>query len=255
MLISLMVLGCSIKPPFISKKKKDRSIPNQVSPNIIPKEVKSVRNISTSELVSIDRVRPSLNIEPLPEGWTVDRHPVAKWGMSLPTVLSNVLDSAQTVEYWDEVLDLPTGYKVPIKRSKVMFQIITRLTIETVELHFLNINHIYSATNHEPSHYIMDRVIRAIELKPTGFPQLTADDVIKYKYLMTYGTPREFSDGFHHYDNSKTVLKVRELDKSHVQILMNSPEVSEQLDIAIEDMYSVEGIEYQKRLLLRSIDP
>ena len=57
------------------------------------------------------------------------------------------------------------------------------------------------------------------------------------------------------YDNSKTVLKVRELDKSHVQILMNSPEVSEQLDIAIEDMYSVEGIEYQKRLLLRSIDP
>ena len=110
MLISLMVLGCSIKPPFISKKKKDRSIPNQVSPNIIPKEVKSVRNISTSELVSIDRVRPSLNIEPLPEGWTVDRHPVAKWGMSLPTVLSNVLDSAQTVEYWEEVLDLPTGY-------------------------------------------------------------------------------------------------------------------------------------------------
>ena len=102
---------------------------------------------------------------------------------------------------------------------------------------------------------IGSKKLGAIELKPTGFPQLTADDVIKYKYLMTYGTPREFSDGFHHYDNSKTVLKVRELDKSHVQILMNSPEVSEQLDIAIEDMYSVEGIEYQKRLLLRSIDP
>ena len=42
----------------------------------------------------------------------------------------------------------------------------------------------------------MDKVIRAIELKPTGFPQLTADDVIKYVYLMTYGTFREFKTVF-----------------------------------------------------------
>mgnify|MGYP003326203156 CR=1 FL=1 len=62
-------------------------------------------------------------VQQLPEGWTVDRHPVAKWGMSLPTVMSNVLDSAQTVEYWEEVIDLPTGYKVPLKRAKVYFQI------------------------------------------------------------------------------------------------------------------------------------
>ncbi|MAV15719.1 MAG: hypothetical protein CMG08_02770 [Candidatus Marinimicrobia bacterium] len=252
---TVLMFSCSLRPSFRIKKEKTRSASTQVSPKIVTREVKPVRNISSSEVVTINRDRPSLNIEPLPEGWTVDRHPVAKWGMSLPTVLSNVLDSAQTVEYWEDVLDLPTGYKVPIKRSKVMFQIITRLTIETVELHFLNINHIYSATNHEPSHYIMDKVVRAIELKPSGFPQLTADDVIKYKYLMTYGTPREFTDGFHYYDNSKTVLRVRELDKSHVQIFMNSPEVDEQLNIAIEDMYSIEGIEYQKRLLLRSIDP
>ena len=99
--------------------------------------------------------RPRLTVEPLPEGWTVDRHPVAKWGMSLPTVMSNVLDSAQSVEYWEEVIDLPTGYKLPLKRAKVYFQIVTRLTIESIELHFMNINHIYSSTNHEPSHYIM----------------------------------------------------------------------------------------------------
>jgi hypothetical protein len=198
--------------------------------------------------------RPPFQLQPLPEGWTVDRHPVAKWGMSLPTVMSNVLDSAQTVEYWEEVIDLPTGYKLPLKRSKVLFQIITRLTIETVELHFLNIDHIYSSTNHEPSHYILNGVVRTIELKPTGFPQLTADDVIKYKFLMEYGTPREFADGFHQYKNNQTVLKVRELDKKHVQIQMNSNAVDQKLRTAINDMYSEEGIEYQKKLLLRSID-
>jgi len=101
-------------------------------------------------------------VQELPEGWTVDRHPVAKWGMSLPTVMSNVLDSAQSVEYWEEVIDLPTGYKVPLKRAKVYFQIITRLTIESVELHFMNINHIYSSTNHEPSHYIMNGIVRGV---------------------------------------------------------------------------------------------
>jgi len=199
-------------------------------------------------------VQPTFQLQTLPEGWTVDRHPVAKWGMSLPTVMSNVLDSAQTVEYWEEIIDLPTGYKLPLKRSKVLFQIITRLTIETVELHFLNVDHIYSSTNHEPSHFILNGVVRTIEMKPTSFPQLTAEDVIKYKFLLEYGTPRDFADGFHHYKSDQTILKVRELDKSHVQIQMNSTAVDQKLRTAINDMYSEEGIEYQKKLLLRSID-
>ena len=223
-----------------------------------PEEIKLVetmREIDDIPEKSPSRpARSSFQIQSLPEGWTVDRHPVAKWGMSLPTVMSNVLDSAQTVEYWDEIIDLPTGYKLPLKRSKVIFQIVTRLTIETVELHFLNVDQIYSSTNHEPSHFILNGVVRTIELKPTGFPQLTADDVIKYKFLMEYGTPREFVNGFHKYENSQTILKVRDLDKSHVQIQMNSTAVDEKLQTAIDDMYSEQGIEYQKKLLLRSID-
>lgn len=217
-----------------------------------------VETESKDEIID-DAVQPkSLNpifqLESLPEGWTVDRHPVAKWGMSLPTVMSNILDSAQSVEYWEDVIELPTKYKLPLKRSKVLFQIITRLTIETVELHFINVDHIYSSTNHEPSHFILNGLVRSIELKPTGFPQLIASDVIKYKFLMEYGTPKEFTDGFHKYENDHTVLKVRELDKSHVQIQMNSTAVDQKLRTAIEDMYSEEGIEYQKKLLLRSID-
>ena len=71
---------------------------------------------------------------------------------------------------------------------------------------------------------------------------------------MTYGTPKEFSEGFHRHENKNTVLKVRDLDSRHVQIQMNSPAVDKKLLVAIDDMYSEEGIEYQKKLLLRSID-
>ena len=199
---------------------------SSIKPKVENKKSASTDNLNKNKPIprrSTTRVVKPI-VQELPEGWTVDRHPVAKWGMSLPTVMSNVLDSAQSVEYWEEVIDLPTGYKVPLKRAKVYFQIITRLTIESVELHFMNINHIYSSTNHEPSHYIMNGIVRGVELKPTGFPQLTSDDVIKYKFLMNYGTPKEFSGGFHHYENKKTIMKVRDLDSRHVQIQMNSPE-------------------------------
>lgn len=248
----LTMFSCSLVPkaPFQrSQSVNPKPAVEQKTPksSVEKKQIKApARKITTR------RAKPV--VQQLPEGWTVDRHPVAKWGMSLPTVMSNVLDSAQTVEYWEEVIDLPTGYKVPLKRAKVYFQIITRLTIESVELHFMNINHIYSSTNHEPSHYTMNAIVRGVELKPTGFPQLTSDDIIKYKFLMNYGTPKEFSNGFHHYENKKTIMKVRDLDSRHVQIQMNSPEIEKKLLIAIDDMYSTEGIEYQKKLLLRSID-
>jgi hypothetical protein len=222
--------------------------------NVEPPEVSESKDEIIDDAIQSKPLKPVFQLQSLPEGWTVDRHPVAKWGMSLPSVMSNVLDSAQSVEYWEEVIDLPTRYKLPLKRSKVLFQIITRLTIETVELHFINVDHVYSSTNHEPSHYIMNGVVRTLELKPTGFPQLEAKDVIKYKFLMEYGTPNEFSDGFHKYQNDVTGLKVKEMNNSHVQIQMNSLAVDKKLRQAIEDMYSEEGIEYQKKLLLRAID-
>ena len=262
--ICMGIIGCGlirrVPEPEIKPVKEKNISPSEDSDSLKsspPKQktmVSKPRKSNTMESRIVRKVKPSLELEPLPNGWTVDRHPVAKWGMSLPTVMSNVLDSAQSVEYWEEIIDLPSGYKLPLKRSKVFFQIITRLTIENVELHFMNINHIYSSTNHEPSHYVMNKILRTIELKPTGFPQLTSNDVVKYKFLMTYGTPKEFKDGFHHYQNDKTILKVRELDKSHVQIQMNSLELDSKLAVAIDDMYSEEGIEYQKKLLLRAID-
>ena len=251
-ILLLLIFSCSLSPRSLFPGGKSQDL----KPKVVTKT--TVSTSSKNQKKPVPRRSTTNMVKPvvleLPEGRTVDRHPVAKWGMSLPTVMSNVLDSAQSVEYWEEVIDLPTGYKVPLKRAKVYFQIITRLTIESVELHFMNINHIYSNTNHEPSHYIMNGIVRGVELKPTGFPQLTSDDIIKYKFLMNYGTPKEFSGGFHHYENKKTIMKVRDLDSRHVQIQMNSPDVDKKLLVAIDDMYSTEGIEYQKKLLLRSID-
>mgnify|MGYP006242338119 FL=1 len=121
----------------------EAEVPVQAKENSQARSLKE-EPISQSKKIPAQRMqsrRPRLTVEPLPGGWTVDRHPVAKWGMSLPTVMSNVLDSAQSVEYWEEVIDLPTGYKLPLKRAKVYFQIVTRLTIESVELH-LSLIHI-----------------------------------------------------------------------------------------------------------------
>ena len=177
----LLIFSCSSNPRSLFQRDKKSSI----KPKVENKKSASTDNLNKNKPIprrSTTRVVKPI-VQELPEGWTVDRHPVAKWGMSLPTVMSNVLDSAQSVEYWEEVIDLPTGYKVPLKRAKVYFQIITRLTIESVELHFMNINHIYSSTNHEPSHYIMNGIVRGVELKPTGFPQLTSDDVIKLSLI------------------------------------------------------------------------
>ena len=134
----LLLISCSSNPRTLFQRNKiPEPKPVAQKKTVTPKPEEVQKKLSTRR-APVKRPKPL--VQDLPEGWTVDRHPVAKWGMSLPTVMSNVLDSAQSVEYWEEVIDLPTGYKVPLKRAKVYFQIITRLTIERVELHFMNIN-------------------------------------------------------------------------------------------------------------------
>jgi hypothetical protein len=221
-------------------------------PSVAPEPVFTEPTASDSP--TKDTTPSRVQLKSLPTGWILDRQPIAKWGMSLPTVLSTVPDSAQSVEYWDDIQTLPIGVRLGIKRAKVVYQVITRLTIETIELKFVNVNYIYSPSNHEPSHYILEDVIRTTELKPTGFPQLTADDVLKYKILMEYGTPKEFDGVYHHYSDSKTEMKVRVIDDLHIQVQLHSKKVEKQMQQAIEEMYSEEGIEYQKKQLLQGID-
>lgn len=201
-----------------------------------------------------EKVRPAVILKNLHGGWVLNRQPVAKWGMSLPTVLGAVPDTAISVEYMEEMLTLPIGLRLPLKRAKVLYRIITHLTIETVELQFVNVDHVYSSSNHEASHFLLEGLTRKTELKPTGFPQLTADDILKHKILMEYGTPKEFDGVYHHYTDSKTSMKVRVVDDMHLMIRLSSREVERKLRQAINEMYSEEGIEFQKKQLLQGLD-
>ena len=190
----------------------------------------------------------------LPKGWTINRETLAIWKSSLPEVLGIAPDTMTTAEYWNEILTLPSGIKLPIRRAKVTYHYKTRLTNEVVELHFVNIDNIYSLTNFEPSHYQLDGILKSIELLATAFPQLTADDVLKHKVLMEYGTPNDFDGSWHRYKNKDTKFAVRVIDDKHLAVQLHSRLIERQLKQAIQDVYSEEGIELRKQQLLEGFD-
>ena len=190
----------------------------------------------------------------LPKGWTNNREILAVWKSSLPEVLSISPDTIPTSEYWDETVILPSGIKLPVRRAKVTFYYKTRITEEIVELHFVNIDNIYSFTNYEPSHYELDVILKSIKLRDTGFPQLTADDVLKHKVLMEYGTPHDFDGKWHRYKNNDTRFAVRVIDGNHLAIQLHSRLIERQIKQAIQDVYPEEGIELKKLQLLEGFD-
>jgi len=190
----------------------------------------------------------------LPKGWTINRETLAIWKSSLPEVLGIAPDTMTTAEYWNEILTLPSGIKLPIRRAKVTYHNKTRLTNEVVELHFVNVDNIYSLTNFEPSHYQLDGILKSIELLATGFPQLKADDVLKHKVLMEYGTPNDFDGSWHRYKNKDTKFAVRVIDDKHLAVQLHSRLIERQLKQAIQDVYSEEGIELRKQQLLEGFD-
>jgi len=190
----------------------------------------------------------------LPKGWTMNRETLAKWQTRLPEVLGISLDSNTTAEYWEEPLTLKSGIKLPIKRAIVKFYHKTRITSEIIELHFINVDYIYSVTNFETSHYELDGVLKSIELLDTGFPQLVADDVLRHKVLLKYGTPDDFDGTWHRYKDKDTEFAVRVIDDSHLAIQLRSRAVDKKFKQAIQDMYSEEGIELRKQQLMEGFD-
>ena len=190
----------------------------------------------------------------MPKGWVINRETLAIWKSSLPEVLGIAPDTMTTAEYWNETVTLPSGIKLPIRRAKVTYHNKTRLTNEVVELHFVNIDNIYSLTNFEPSHYELDGILKSVELLATGFPQLTADDVLKHKVLMEYGTPNDFDGSWHRYKNKDTKFAVRVIDDKHLAVQLHSRLIERQLKQAIQDVYSEEGIELRKQQLLEGFD-
>jgi hypothetical protein len=197
---------------------------------------------------------PVIPRKTLPRGWSLQRELLARWGTSLPTVTSVIPDTLPEVEFWDAPVSVGETGKLPIKRATVRYQYTTRITVEQVELHFVNVDYVYSVLNHEPSHYILERVVRTVELKDTGFPQLTADDVIKHKVLMVYGTPQNYDGVWHQYRDSQTEMKVREVDERHLVIDLRSLAIERRLQQALQEVYSEEGIEQKKREIMEGLD-
>ena len=112
-------------------------------------------------------------------------------------------------------------------------------------LDFVNVDFIYSTTNNNDSHFILEGIVKKIKLKDTGFPQLASSDIIKHKVLMEYGTPKEFDGVWHIYQDVNSTYKVRELDERNPKSRTKSLKVVDKLEKAIDDTYSKQGIEYK----------
>jgi hypothetical protein len=195
-----------------------------------------------------------IHVKRIPEGWVFRDELLAQWESNLPAVLSIIPDTTVEVIYHNDTRTTKDGIVLPIKRASVEFQYTSRLTHEQIKLEFVNVDFIYSTTNNNDSHYILEMITKKIKLKDTGFPQLTSSDIIKHKVLMEYGTPKEFDGVWHIYSDLRSTYKVRELDERNLKVEMNSLQVLKKIDTAIDETYSKQGIEYKKRIMVQGID-
>ena len=209
---------------------------------------------SSTKVSSRKNIESVIPVKRIPEGWVFRDELLASWSTNLPAVLSIIPDTTVEVVYHDEKRTTSDGIVLPIKRASVEFQYTSRLTHEQMKLEFVNVDFIYSTTNNNDSHYILEKITKKIKLKDTGFPQLVTDDIIRHKVLMEYGTPKEFDGVWHIYHDNQSTYKVRKLDERNLKLEMGSIKVAEKLDKAIDDTYSKQGIEFKKRVMVQGID-
>jgi len=218
------------------------------------KQKEPVVDKSSTRITSRKNIESVIPVKRIPDGWVFRDELLAPWESNLPAVLSIIPDTTVEVIYHDDNRTTKEGFILPIKRSSVEFQYTSRLTHEQIRLEFVNVDFIYSTTNNNDSHFILEGITKKVKLKDTGFPQLTSGDIIKHKVLMEYGTPREFDGVWHIYQDNKSTYKVRELDERNIKVEIMSLKVNDKLEKAIDDTYSKQGIEYKKRLMVQGID-
>ena len=242
---------------LFGKKDKDKrkEAPLKKAEKKLVKEGANIKKPPPKSIVTgRKKIESVIPVRRLPGGWVFRDELLAPWATSLPAVLSIVPDTTVEVIYSDESRTTKDGIVLPIKKANVAFHYITRLTSEQIILGFVNIDYVFSTTNNSDSHYILQDVTKKIKLKDTGFPQLTSDDVIKHKVLMEYGTPKEFDGVWHIYTDGNSDFRVRKLDERNVKVQVDGVKIALKLNKAIEDVYSQQGIEYKKRLMMDGID-
>jgi hypothetical protein len=236
---------------FRSKKASAKKLSSENQSN--DREI-TVDDFSKTPVTTRKNIESVIPVKRIPNGWVFRDELLAPWESNLPAVLSIIPDTTVEVIYHDDNRTTREGFVLPIKRASVEFQYTSRLTHELIMLDFVNVDFIYSTTNNNDSHFILEGITKKVKLKDTGFPQLAASDIIKHKVLMEYGSPKEFDGVWHIYEDPNSTYKVRELDERNIKVETKSLKVSEKLEKAIDDTYSKQGIEYKKRLMVQGID-
>tara|TARA_B100001179_G_scaffold40937_1_gene26835 strand:- start:3 stop:839 length:837 start_codon:yes stop_codon:yes gene_type:complete len=237
---------------FGSKKTSDKE--NKSEQKASSQRDDMTEDFSTTEVATRKNIESVIPVKRIPSGWVFRDELLAPWESNLPAVLSIIPDTTVEVVYHDDNRTTREGFVLPIKRASVEFQYTSRLTHELIMLEFVNVDFIYSTTNNNDSHFILEGITKKVKLKDTGFPQLTSSDIIKHKVLMEYGTPKEFDGVWHIYEDVNSSYKVRELDERNIKVETKSFKVVDKLEKAIDDTYSKQGIEYKKRLMVQGID-
>ena len=145
----LFLTSCTaLQPKFLNRDRDIRDIITSIPAEVrkLPAE-KRKEKATESDPLLLDGF-----IKPLPNGWVLAREPISDWNSSLSAVMGYFPDSLSVAEFWDDPLTLKSGFRIPVRRAKMMYEYTTRLTIERIELRFINIDFIYSITTVSYTH-------------------------------------------------------------------------------------------------------
>ena len=148
---------------FGSKRDAAKDQANQKSSFNQDGEVK--QDFSSSEVSSRKNIESVIPVKRIPGGWVFRDELLAPWESNLPAVLSIIPDTTVEVVYHDDNRTTREGFVLPIKRASVEFQYTSRLTHELIMLDFVNVDFIYSTTNNNDSHFILEGIVKKNQIK------------------------------------------------------------------------------------------
>ena len=150
----------------------------------ITKKISQIMRVASVKMVKLSRTSPlqkfllekilnQLFLLSEFRGWVFRDELLAPWESNLPAVLSIIPDTTVEVVYHDDNRTTREGFVLPIKRASVEFQYTSRLTHELIMLDFVNVDFIYSTTNNNDSHFILEGIVKKIKLKDTRISSIS----------------------------------------------------------------------------------
>ncbi|MFQ6605967.1 MAG: hypothetical protein ACE5D8_10535 [Fidelibacterota bacterium] len=212
-----------------------------------------VSNPATVPYQSGDNISDPAPVISLPEGWVQHGVLAAAWGSGLPEVTPLIPDTGYQTEFWEENIPVDNR-EVVIPRASVTYQKLTPASKETWVLRFINIANLYEPLNLDDDQYLLIDIQRTIRLLDAGDIRVTADDVMKRKVLMRYGTPVSFDGNRYLYYDDKTEMAIQVLDDQTLFVQSSSIGLKEKLAVALESEYSREAIDQKINDLLKNIE-